>query len=628
MREFLLRTSVLDQLTGPLCDAVTGDTDGYRTLEELDRGNLFVVALDDRRQWYRYHHLFAEALRSRLRSHHADRVPALHAAASSWYAGAGNLPEAISHALAGGQPERAADLVELAVAGARKRRETGALLNWLLALPEHVVRPRALLAACLAWTRLAEGDLDGADAWLDTASEGSTAFVFAAPDILAEAVRGRAHEVQALPAMIELYRASIAQARGDVDGTTAHARRALELAVPRDHFIRGAGSGFLGLAAWAGGDLAAAVQTFGDAVTSLHAAGHVADALGMTVVLADMWSARGQPAQARRLYERALAAAERQPHVALPVVGDLHVGLADVLREQDELDAATNHLRIAREFGDAGSLVENRYRWYTAMARLRQAQGDLDGAVRMLDDAQARYLPGFFPDVRPIPAMQARIRIAQGRLADAEDWAREHRVTVADVPGYLTEFEQLTLARLLIAQPTGDRLGVATALLDKMIEIAQAAERSGSVIEARLVRALARRAAGDAAAAGEDLADALTGGVPAGYVRLFLDEGAAMHDLLGAVAQDAQAGEYARRLLRRVQSPPVVAPVARADTELSDRELEVVRLLATDLTGPDIARQLFVSVNTLRTHTKHIFTKLDVTTRRAAVRRATDLGLI
>ena len=240
----------------------------------------------------------------------------------------------------------------------------------------------------------------------------------------------------------------------------------------------------------------------------------------------------------------------------------------------------------------------------------------------------------------PSRPSRARVRIAQGRLADAWDWAHEHHVTAADPPAFLAEFNQLTLARLLIGQYRADRdesgIEQARALLDRVADAAQAAGRAGSLVEARLVRALARHAAGDTDAAISDLAAALTDGVPAGYVRLFLDEGPPMEELLRAAArrpEPAASAEYAALVLRAAERDQAAAataagPASSGDEGLSDRELEVLRLLATELTGPEIARHLFVSVNTLRTHTKHIFTKLDVNTRQAAVRRATELGLL
>jgi LuxR family maltose regulon positive regulatory protein len=250
------------------------------------------------------------------------------------------------------------------------------------------------------------------------------------------------------------------------------------------------------------------------------------------------------------------------------------------------------------------------------MAGLQRARGDLDAAVRMLDAAEPLFLPGYFPDVRPIPAMKARVRIAQGRLDDARAWRSARGIAPLESPAYLDEYDQLTLARLMIAD---GEPRAALVLADRVRERAQG--RDGSVIEARVVRALAHRANGDAQAATADLTDALAAAVPAGYCRLFLDEGEPLAELLARLPAD----EHARRVLaagRRRSS------ARTEDQGLSERERDVLRLLATDLSGPDIARQLFVSVNTLRTHTKHIFSKLDVNTRRAAVRRAEELELI
>lgn len=640
VRTFLLDTSILEQLTGPLCDAVTGERDGQQLLQTLERGNLFLIPLDDQRRWFRYHHLFADALRARLRSVHPDRESGLHRAASSWHASQGMWAEAIGHAMASGDLEHTADLVELALPQARKNRHDRQLREWLRGLPDDVLRRRALLATQTGAARLSEGDLDGAIAWLDAADRALDASLTTgdrSPGGPAGASVALEAELRALPAQSAVYRAVLAQARGDIEATRAHARAALDLAGPADHVARSGGAGYLGLAAWAAGDLAEAVEAFGETVACLRAAGNVADELGATVVLATLWWARGQPVEAQRLYERALVTAHAHPGPVLSSTADLHVGLADALREHGDLDAATQHLQAARDLGDRASFPENRHRWYTTMAGLLVAHGDLDGAAAMLDQAQPLYLPGYLPDVRPIAAMKARVHIRQGRLHDAAAWAGQHRASIGDPPSYLAEFNHLTLARLLTAQHQAQQqpkiLEDAIALLDRIVLAADAAGRGGSVVEGLIVRALANQALDHYDQALADLSRALTRAVPAGYCRLFLDEGPHMDALLQTLSRrpDHAASSAAAALLRMTDDRASQARVSATPAgrePLSEREVEVLRLLATDVSGPEIAERLFMSVHTFRTHTRHIFTKLDVNTRRAAVTRAGELNLL
>ena len=642
VRDFLLRTAVLDLLTGPLCDAVTGRDDGARTLEDLERGNLFLVPLDTQRSWYRYHHLFGDVLRARLLAEHSDEVPGLHKRASAWYASHGLVPDAVRHALAAEDFNRAAFLMEEGLGELRRTRQDAVQLGWIRALPDSVVRRSPVLSIVSAWSMLMAGDLDAVEPRLDDAE---AALAAGAQDLDLAATWAETEDLRTAPATVSVFRASLAQARGDVAGTARHARRALDLAGPEDHVVRGGGGGFLGLAAWAAGDVQKALVTFSQAARSLHAAGNLVDELDSTVVLADMWVASGRPGRARQLYEQALQTATAGGEPFPRATADLHVGLAELDRELDDFASAEGHLETARVLGERGSITENRHRWFVAMAQVRAGRGDYDAATQLLDQADALYRSGFYVDIRPIAAMKARLQIARGDLSSPAGWVADRGLTVDDDPDYLREYEHLTLARLLLAENADAPV---LGLLDRLHAAATDMERGGSVLEVRVLQALAHHAHGDLPAALAALGPALVEPPePESYVRLYLDEGAPMLTLLNHAARAADTGdEYgeavqrrAHRLLERATQPRVAMPHASGrgdDAEpaqslvdpLSQRELEVLRLLDSELTGPEIARELYVTLNTLRTHTKRIFTKLDAKTRAAAVRRAHERGLL
>jgi LuxR family maltose regulon positive regulatory protein len=304
-----------------------------------------------------------------------------------------------------------------------------------------------------------------------------------------------------------------------------------------------------------------------------------------------------------------------------------------VLRERGDLDAARQHLQASSELGEHVGLPQNRYRWRVATARIREVEGDLSGALDLLDEAERLYVGDFSPDVRPVAALRARLLIAQGRWAEALEWARERGLSADDELSYLHEFQHVTLARAHLARYTAERnehsIQQAIGLLDRLGQAAEEGARSGSLLDVLVVRALAHRAHGDVPAALASLRRALTLAEPEGYVRTFVDEGPPMASLLRAVAKDGDAAGYVRRLLAASEGTEVSGPVPqRLVDPLSARELDVLRLLGSDLDGPDIARRLFVSLNTVRTHTKNIYAKLGVNNRRSAVRRAVELDLM
>jgi LuxR family maltose regulon positive regulatory protein len=431
-----------------------------------------------------------------------------------------------------------------------------------------------------------------------------------------------------------MFRAALALAEGDLDGTVARAREALSLAPADDDLTRASAGALAGLASWTAGDLAGAHAAYSETVAGLARVGFVADVLGCCITLGDIRRTQGRLGDAVRTYEWALGLAAPEPG-AEPLRGtaDMHVGLAGVLLERDDVAAALEHLAVNHRLGEHNGLPQNPYRWRVVTARLREIEGDLDGALELLDEADRVYAGDYSPNVQPVPAVRARLWLRRGELGRAEAWARDRRLSAAEDPSYLREYEHLTLARLLLARHRAGRddaaLADALRLLERLLAAAEGHGRGGSVIEALALQALAHRAGGNATAAVGALHRAVTLAEPEGYVRLFADEGPPMAALLKALPKEPATAGHVRRLLASATrtAPRPAAPGALVEP-LSERELDVLRLLGSDLDGPDIARELSVSLNTMRTHTKSIYAKLGVTSRRAAVRRAHDLDLL
>ena len=635
VRRFLLQTAILDRLHGSLCDAVTGQERGQAQLEALERGNFFVVPLDDNRHWFRYHHLFADVLAAHLRAEQPEQVSTLHRRASEWYEHNGSATDAIRHALAAEDFERTADLVELAVPAMRRSRQEATMLGWLKALPDELIHCRPVLSVHYAGALLAGGELKGvedrlrdAERWLDMTADGRERHQARSANMVVV----DEEEFRRLPGAIAIYRAGQALALGDVPETVTYARRALELVPEEDHLGRGAATALLGLAYWTSGDLETAHRTYAEGMARVHKAGHLSDAISGAIARADIRIAQGRLHEAMRTYEQALQLATEQGEPVLRGTADLYVGMSELHREQNDLHAAMQCLLSSKELGERTGLPQNRSRWCVAMARIREAQGDLDGALDLLHEAERLYMRDFFPNVRPVAALKTRVWVAQGRLGEALGWAREQGLSAHDDLSYLREFEHITLARVLLARSKSDRadrsMREAIGLLERLLKAAEAGERMGSVIEILVLLSLAHQIQGDIPAALAPLERALTLAEPEGYVRMFVDEGPPMAVLLEAAAKHGTAPNYVRRLLAALGKAEDRTPVKQGLIEpLSVRELDVLRLLRTDLSGPDIARELMVSLHTLRTHTNNIYTKLGVNNRRAAVRRAEELGL-
>ncbi len=629
---FLLETSVLDRMTGPLCDAVTGRSGGRAMLEVLERANLFLVPLDDDRSTYRYHQLFADVLRARLRDERPDRIPGLHRRASEWYARHDDSKAAVEHSLAASDFARAAEIVELAIPALRAERREAVLLAWLKRLPIELVRSRPVLSVGYAGALIASGLVDGVEARLDDAARCLDRSRQELADRPQDApthpvVVVDREEFGRLPAAIAIYRAGLALTLGDAAGTVTQATLALEIARPDDHVRRGAAAALLGLAAWGEGDLDTAYAAYVECSASLLRAGYVADVLGCATTLADIRITQGRLRDAMQIYERALQLAADQSTPVMRGVPDLHVGMSAILAERGDLQAAKDHLVRAREAGEIEGMPRFRCRLRLAEAAVREGEGDVDDALGLLDEAEHDYVADFAPDVRPIAGLRARLRLRRGEVDDALAWARERGLSATDDLDYLHEHDHVTLARCLLAQRRGapDSAREASALLNRLLVAAEAGGRTGTVIEVLVLLAMARRSSGDEQAAAVALDRALRLAEPEGYFRVFADEGPSLEALLRAAARRHTAPRIVRRLLSSISRQDGLAlgpdPTAAVE-QLSDREREVLRLLKTELSGPEIARELVVSLNTVRTHTKNIYAKLGVTNRRAAVLRA------
>ena len=619
VRAFLLQTSILDRLTGALCDHLTGEANGQDVLRRLEDANLFIVPLDQDRHWYRYHHLFADLLRKQLEASQPEALPQLHRQASAWYAQNGLLAEAVNHALKAQDIERAAHLIEQAAFEVLDRGEVSSLVGWLAALPDETIHSHPWLCVLHAWMLIISGQQKAIEARLKDAEEALNTL-----DSLDE------QEVTRIQGYISAIRAQVAFIRSAIPDTIEFAQDALEKIPVRDYSVRATTTMILGAAYGFIDDLAAASRAFSEARMIGQTNRDNFSVMLASSALAQLEVVRGQLRKAERTYREALQLVERPSGVRRghsPGVGYTYVGLAEVLREKNELEAATSYaeegLDLCKLLGQAEILMSG----YVALARIQRAQGNIEGALATLQEAIqiATEMSAWSVDV--VTMHQARLWLAQGNLEAASRWAQASGLSADDAPSFHREAGHLTLARILVAQGKPDD---AVRLLTRLLEAAESTERWSSAIEALLLLALTRYKKTEPGRALHALERALSLAEPEGYVRIFVDEGAPMAELLRQAAERGIAPNYVRELLSAFDVPEPKEPHrARPLVEpLSDREIEVLRLAAVGLSNREIAEQLYVSINTVKAHTKSVYRKLDAHNRTQAINRAQELGLL
>ena len=644
VREFLLETSVLERLSGELCDEVAGRPGSQELLEQAERAGLFLIPLDEVRGWWRYHHLFADLLRARLQQEQPGRAAELHRNAAAWYAERGLADDAIRHAVAAGEMTWAARLIEQHYDAVFFVHGEGPTIHrWLSALPKDLVRSRPRLLLTQTFLALLSGRLEAVEPLLDAAQQ---AYARAAEEPFEPTV-GRARSLLVnVPALIAIQRSLLAQLRGDADATVAFASRAMAEAGEGERLLHVVAWRYLAVGEWLRGRLAQAERAFQSSIAEWRAVGLPTLTARVIYLYGRVQRAQGDLDASARTCRQVLEITARPGRPPLAAAGSAYLGLAEVAYQRNELDTSlrdvTEGITLCRQFSYIPPLATDPplASGLVTLAWIRQASGDPGGALAAIAEAMqaAPGLPGL---LNPVPAQRARLLLAQGDLGGAARWTAERGLDEDDEADYAREPGHLMLARVLLAQA---RPGPALALLDRLHATAAAQARVGSLIEIGALRALALAASGDADRAVDALAEALTLACPQGYVRVFADEGPPMAALLarliaaqrsGGAAAEVPLGCLAR--LQRALGAQDIAPGAGRGRvtavpglvdPLTSRELEVLEMLAAGRSNQAIASQLVITLDTVKKHVSHVLAKLGAANRTEAVARARELSLI
>jgi LuxR family maltose regulon positive regulatory protein len=628
VQNFLLTTSILERLTGDLCDAVTGQTDGQAALRELERGNLFVIPLDDEQRWYRYHHLFADFLQHRLKQTHGREVDDLHRRASVWFERSGDVPEAVSHAFAAQEFERAAQLIEPVAAVMLTRGEPARLLNWLNALPDEELRSRLGLRLAQAWAMLIRGHMEGLEAKLQEVERALDS---------SPAARAAQGEVLAI-------RATIAAALQDYARAEELSLQSLDFAAPENVALRGAVLLSLGVVHLSLGRAREASRILAEAAPLNQAASNQTATVFTLSRLATAQMAQGQFGLAAQSLQQAIQVGTGPHGRPLPFACVAHLALGSLTYEQNNLETARQHSQTAGELAAQWGDVELQVDCEFLRARLALAAGAEADALAILQQAEDLLrdhpLQRLSRTASRVAADKARVWIRQGDLAAARQWADERSLRPDADPAYAREPEYLALARLRNAQ-AGERFREARLpeVIDLLARIRRNAEgggRTDTVIETLALESLTLQAQGQAAAAFAQLERALALAEPHGFIRKFVDEGGPMRWLISDCQlriADQRLRDYADKLLAAFpnQSPISNSPISVHPSllePLTDRERDVLRLLAAGLSNRDIADELVVSVDTVKTHLRTLYGKLGAHSRTQALLCANELDLL
>jgi LuxR family transcriptional regulator, maltose regulon positive regulatory protein len=633
VQDFLLKTCLLARLSGPLCDGVRERDDSQVLLEYLERTNLFLVPLDNERQWYRYHHLFAEVLRNRLLQQQPVLVPELHRRASRWYEQHMLFDEAVTHALAVPDVEHAARLIEQYAEFSNFPSQFQVLLGWLNRLPDAFIRTQPILCLMHAITLMLTHQMEKASARVKDAER-----------CLQEEMPAERRRV--LLSLIAAFRANLARLFGDYERCIPLAHQALELMPEaevmsltrmfRPSTLVTAASAYL-----VDGNMTAAIEHQVEAtVASVRALGNLPTTMRSISNLARLQLLQGRLRQAALTIEQATQLVSKPGGLQTLLNGaDYYIILGDLLREWNQLDQAEQHLTQGMEL--VGEMMtadaEMITRCYLTLARLQQARGEYSRALLTLDAfAQMAHRRGFAPILLAQGAAErTQVELAQGNLAAAMRWAESSGLSTSNELSYLHEQEYLTLARVRIAQgrddPKGSLLQDALSLLARLLADAEPKARMRNVIEILILRALALQALNDHTEALSVLERALTLAAPEGYMRLFLDEGTPMVTLLRRVHTHGTDASYVATLLAAA-GEQMATPSPLSDSSLleplSEREHEVLGLLVNGASNREIAHHLVLSVNTVKKHVYNICGKLGVQSRTQAIAKARDLALL